>query len=505
MSPTALQAAIAKGRRLYKNNPVRWIYDLLGVTLWSKQQEVVNSTFFKPKTAVRSCHAAGKTFVAACIVLAFMFLRGPCKIITTAPTYYQVVDLLWSEIRHLYQQSLQERWGFPWEILVAKLELRPDWFAKGISPKETINFQGYHQKYVLVVGDESPGIRKEVIEGAETLESSGEVHVLHIGNPIVSAGHFFEMFRDPLYNQIHIPASSTPNFTGEKIPLAVRQQLVSKLWVENWINKYGMEHPYTIAKIFANFPPQSEYQLISLLLCEQAKNRWYDMQEGPVGEDVLGIDVAWYGDDLSVLTRRSGMKITDIRTCSKLDPVEVAAVAAHMYEEKKYKIANVDMVGIGGGTIGELKRLKIPCAGVNAANVAFNYDDYVNRRTELWFDGRDFLVEAGIPNNMSLMADLTTPEYSFKIHKGKSKYFIDPKDVIKKKLKRSTDYGDSYNLSVTDERGIHVYTESTARSVDDLLQSMGMGQERVSELETIMVRTPRKRLSDEDLIAGRVS
>lgn len=504
MTIQELQTAIAKGRKKYKNNPVRWIYEMLGTTLWSKQQAVVESVFFNRKTAVRSCHGAGKTFVAACIVLAFLFLRGPCKIITTAPTYYQVVDLLWSEIRQLYIAHLQEEWGYPWEVLISKLELRPDWFAKGLSPKETVNFQGYHQRYILVVGDESPGIRTEIIEGTETLESAGEVHVLHIGNPVIAKGHFWAYFRDPEYNCIHIPASSTPNFTGEKVPRAVAQKLVSRKWVKDWETKYGKDHPYYIAKVLANFPPFSEYQLTSLLLCEQAVARWHELEDGPEGEDVIGIDVAWYGDDMSVLTRRSGLKIVDIRTCSKLDPVEVAVVAAHMYEEKKFKIANVDLVGIGAGTVGELKRLLIPCAGVNAANVAYQYDEYCNRRTELWFDGRDFLVEGGILNHMDLLADLTTPEYGYKLHRGKSKYVIEPKDSMKKKLGRSCDHGDSYNLSVTDERGVHVYAESTSRSVESVLQKMGVYQEQAVTVETVMTRRPQKKISDDALIAGKV-
>jgi len=140
-------------QKRYADNPVLWAEENLGVTLWSKQREIVESVFNNPKTAVRSCHSAGKTFVSAVIVLAFMALRYPAKVVTTAPTWYQVKDLLWSEINTLFKTRLVTKTGFPQfpnaKMLTTRLEMQDDWFAMGISPKEAVNFQGFHQDNIF--------------------------------------------------------------------------------------------------------------------------------------------------------------------------------------------------------------------------------------------------------------------------------------------------------------------------------------------------------------------
>src|ERR1019366_4773596 len=50
-------------------------------------------------TAVKSCHASGKTFTAAEAVIWWITRYGDGIAITTAPTWLQVKKLLWGEIR----------------------------------------------------------------------------------------------------------------------------------------------------------------------------------------------------------------------------------------------------------------------------------------------------------------------------------------------------------------------------------------------------------------------
>ena len=178
----------------YETNPHLWVLEMLGVFLWSIQWQIFDSVFAHRKTVVRSCHGSGKTFVAAVIVLAFLFTRAPCKVITTAPTWYQVRDILWSIINRLYKRSLMDR--FPGRPQATRLVVDDAWFAVGLSPKDAHNFQGYHSRNVLIVMDECPGVRKELINGLKSLMSAGNAHCLWIGNPVVAGDHFYDAFRD---------------------------------------------------------------------------------------------------------------------------------------------------------------------------------------------------------------------------------------------------------------------------------------------------------------------
>ncbi len=479
--------------RRYYYKPNRWLKEVLGVDPWSMQREIVDLVFNHPKVAVRSCHSAGKTFIAACIVLAFLYIRTPCKIITSAPTGFQVRDLLWSEINHLYNTRLKGKKFPPGFCLTTRLKVREDWYALGISPRDSVNFQGYHQKNVLVVLDEAPGVRADVVAGAETLESSGDVHVLKIGNPDDAHGHFFEAFRDPRYKKVKISAFDTPNFTGESVDPEVAAGLTSKAWVEDRKNKWGVHHPMYQSKVLAEFPDASSDRVIPLSVCERAKERWYDLPDDD-GDDVVGVDVAWYGGDISVITRRSGLKIVEMKTCVQRDPVEVAGVVKMMYNKKPFRVANVDRIGIGAGTLATLQHWGLPAVGVDAAERAYDFENYHNRRAELWFGGGEWLQEGGIPDDEDLVQELTEPNYILR----NGRYLVEPKEELRKakRLGRSPDKADSVHLAITKERERETRVAVDTVSTDEALRQMGhsLGEDRNTK---DLVRVGR-----DDIISG---
>jgi len=49
----------------YLWNPVLWAEEVLGMTLWSAQKEILMSVAQNKKTAVKSCHSIGKTTLSA--------------------------------------------------------------------------------------------------------------------------------------------------------------------------------------------------------------------------------------------------------------------------------------------------------------------------------------------------------------------------------------------------------------------------------------------------------
>jgi hypothetical protein len=70
----------------------------------------------------------------------------------------------------------------------------------------------------------------------------------------------------------------------------------------------------------------------------------------------------------------------------------------------------------------------------------------VNKRTEMWFDMRDWIVSGGgIPNDMQLKQDLATPTYKFTT--GQDVYSLESKDEIKRRIGRSPDMGDALALT----------------------------------------------------------
>ncbi len=89
----------------YAKDPVGWARDVLGIHLWSRQQQIAESVRDHPRTAVRSGHGVGKTLVAAVIVLWFLDTHRSSRVITTATKWSQVEKLLWHEISQLLKRG----------------------------------------------------------------------------------------------------------------------------------------------------------------------------------------------------------------------------------------------------------------------------------------------------------------------------------------------------------------------------------------------------------------
>src|SRR5436190_17564012 len=88
-------------------DPIWFIMRLLGVSyLTPQQRQIVRSVRNNRRTAAPSGHGIGKTFLAACIVLWFLFSFPGAKVLTTAPTWFQVENLLWREVRKIFTRSI---------------------------------------------------------------------------------------------------------------------------------------------------------------------------------------------------------------------------------------------------------------------------------------------------------------------------------------------------------------------------------------------------------------
>ena len=151
-----------EAREFTGDQAVRWCENALGSEYWSMQKEIIRSVFDNEFTAVRACNGPGKTFVASDVVLAFLLNMGPAIVPTTAPRFQQVRDVLWQEIRGKYDVKLAPIMGGI-ECQQTRLEIAPGWFAVGLSPESGVGLQGLHQANMLIVLDEAPGVRPEIV------------------------------------------------------------------------------------------------------------------------------------------------------------------------------------------------------------------------------------------------------------------------------------------------------------------------------------------------------
>lgn len=69
----------------YRDDPVAFVRDILGGSPWQRQGEILQALRDGPQVTVRSAHGVGKTWVAACAVLWYLYPRSPVTVLTSAP------------------------------------------------------------------------------------------------------------------------------------------------------------------------------------------------------------------------------------------------------------------------------------------------------------------------------------------------------------------------------------------------------------------------------------
>lgn len=457
--------AALKLRARIRNDPVWAAREILGFHAWSKQREILESVRDNEATAVRSCHGVGKTATAAEVALVHLASWDDSIVVTTAPTWRQVRDLLWREIRKAYKRGENFYGG---HITETRLEFSEHWYAIGLSTNQPENFQGYHSPHLLFIVDEASGVKQPIFEAAEGFLTAMGARTLLIGNPTQIGGEFYSAFHTArsLYNTIHISAFDTPAFTGEEVPDDVARVLPSRAWVERMKKKYRVadEHerggdgvrlnPVYEVRVLGQFPSQGDRAVVPMFEVENAQAR--DVAEG--WPHVLTCDVARFGDDETVIAVRQGMRVRILEVIQGQDTMATAGMIVRYARELVHPefgrpLIVVDDAGVGGGVTDRLRELaredgnRFRVVTFNGANATAesNKDEYPNARSELWFEfAEDWLPELDLDDDEELLSDLCAPQYAMD---SKGRRVVEPKDETKKRLGRSPDRADAVMMA----------------------------------------------------------
>ena len=487
----------SKLKRRFKHrvssDPVFFVNKVLGKEIWTAQADILRSIESRTRTAVRSCHGIGKTYTAAMAILWFVYAHRKAIVLSTAPTWRQVEKLIWKEIRSAYREAAFPLGG---NLLPKSPELhliQDEWYAAGLSTNEPDRFQGFHEEHILVVVDEAAGVDIEIFEAIEGVLTSDGARLLLIGNPTGIGGPFYDAFARPGYNAIHVSAFDTPNFTtfgitpeditsGEwegKItgPLPY-PRLITPAWVADRYRAWGPDSvPYQV-RVMGNFPTQGDDTLIPLLWIELAMERWEETEPGEPVE--IGVDVAAYGTDKTVIAVRRGQRIERLEVYSKKSTTETAGLTKRAAGDYDTRAIKVDAIGIGCGVADQLEEEGFDNVGINVSERSNDPERFFNLRSELWWNLRDRLDPdttqnpdpIALPPDDELLAELAAVKYKLT---GRGQVQIESKEDMKKRLGRSPDRADAVVLALAPHnRGGFVFSGGTTIS-SGLFEKNGNG------------------------------
>lgn len=397
--------------------------------------------------ATASGHGVGKSCLVSWLILWAMSTHEDTRGVVTANTEVQLRTKTWPELSKWYRLLICRHWFKLTATALFSVDPAHEktWRVDAIpwSENNTEAFAGLHNagKRVIVVFDEAsaiPDVIWETTEGALT-DADTEILWFAFGNPTRNTGRFRECFGRFRHRWM------TRQVDSRTVRITNKEQ------IRQWVEDYGEDSDFVRIRVRGVFPRAGAQQFIDSQRVEEAQRR----EAGHIPSDplVLGVDVARFGDDQTVICPRRGR---DARTkpwvtLRGADTMQVAGRVAEIAAQIKPDAVFVDEGGLGAGVVDRLKQLGVPgVIGVNfgaapdSENPVAEGVRVKNKRAEMWARMREWLRNGAVPEDHELMSDLTGVEYGFDADNAIQ---LERKEAMKKRGLASPDKGDALALT----------------------------------------------------------
>jgi hypothetical protein len=462
-------------REEYINDPILWAHDRLGVTVWHNpdnpersQAEVLRSIAHNHDTAVKAGHGTSKSFSVGLAIVWWVDTRYPdCFVASTAPSVAQISGAVWAEVRKFrkilnkrYVEGLNSYPGPPGYITSDNFWKEEDGTILGWGrkpPEQDIDsaFQGIHRKYVLAVGDEATGLSGELIDSLSNITSNSTSRRVIVCNPTNPASYIGKLFKTMPRNWHFITLSvfDNPNFTGEKVPKSVTQSLSDETYVNSKREEYGEGSARWKSRVLGEFAQEEGNPLFT----DAEMSVGYDAGFVASGErPVLGVDVARFGKDLSVIYTNDVGLIRFHSSWGMSSGTDTAHRIHRAALDTGARQVRIDASGLGGPIADMVINLRnedradydvIQMIGSAASP---NKRKWHNARA-WWYDGvRHNMLKGKIDidiNDDKMVDELTAVQYKFS---PTNALLIESKDDMRKRGLKSPDFADAFIYAAID-------------------------------------------------------
>jgi hypothetical protein len=401
------------GELANEKGPDQWqveILEALGKGLLSPNEAIL--------IAAASGHGVGKSALVSWIIMWALATYEDTKIVITANTEGQLQTKTRAEFAKWYRLFIG---NFMFKLTATACFSRDEkhamtWRADFIpwSEENPEAFAGLHNKgkRIVLIFDEASSIADiiwETSEGALT-DADTEIIWCAFGNMTRNTGRFTECF-GRFSNRW-----KTWSIDSRTVKISNKKQIAK------WVEDYGEDSDFVRTRVRGLPPRSASMQFIPNDAVVGAMNR-------PLSELyntdplIIGVDVARFGDDNSVIFFRQGR---DARTRPPLifrgiDTVTLAEHVANNYNALQASAVFVDGTGVGGGVVDNLRRLGVPVHDINFARKSDNsspaYETagvkYANKRAEMWGAMLEWLRRGSIPNNQEWLQQFINVNYDF--------------------------------------------------------------------------------------------
>lgn len=436
----------------WKKNPLQFVEEVFQVTPDFWQREALLALPHNRRMAFIACKGPGKTAFLAWAVWWFLVCFLNPKVIATSISGDNLRDGLWTELAYWRSKSDLLKDQFEWFKTRIELRAAPEtWFAAARNwPKSADSTQqantmaGLHADNIMFLLDEVGGIPDTVMAAAEAALANDTgtnpdkcAKILMAGNPTHLSGPLYRAATTERHMWWVKEITADPDAPD-------RTPRVSIKWAREQIEKYGRENPWVIVNVFGRFPPSSLNTLLGVAEVNEAMKRHLDESVYQWAQKRLGVDVARFGDDRTVIFPRQGLAAFNPVIMRNAGSAEVAARVAQAKLSWNSEMEFVDGTGgFGAGVVDFLRS-----AGHEPQEIHFSGKasdpHYYNKRAEIYFQMAEWVKRGGaLPPIPELVKELTEPQYTLK----DGKFLMESKDQIKERLGFSPDLADALALT----------------------------------------------------------
>jgi len=441
-------------KRLYRKDPVLFAGEVIKYVPDQWQADTLHDLADPTcrRVSVRSGQGVGKTATEAVALLWFLSCFPYARVVATAPTRQQLNDVLWSEVAKWQAQSPLLSGLLKWTktyVYVVGMEKR--WFAVARTATKPENMQGFHEENMLFIVDEASGVAEPIMEAVLGTLSGPNNKLLMCGNPTKTNGTFYDSHTNPnvrpLYRVRRVSSRDVSRTDKENIEMLER--------------RYGKESNVVRVRVDGEFPLQEDDVFIPIQLAEASVNREL---EKPTAKISLGVDVARFGDDETIIAQNAGGDVTlpVIRHGQNL--MRTVGDIVQQYHRILDDNPNyygtipiiIDDTGLGGGVTDRLTEVRAEQRLSRMEIVPVNFGGkipdkeaakwYGDITSYMWSTVRDRLTDGTLklPDDSELIAQLSVRKYALN---SSGKIVLESKKEMKKRGLFSPDRADAVALS----------------------------------------------------------
>lgn len=444
----------------WRADPALWVREVLGADPDAWQRDylaALASTTSAQRIALQACAGPGKSAALAWTALWFLSVWGTRvdhpKGAAVSIDADNLRDNLWAEVA---------LWRARSELLTSSLSLTSErlawrgyeatafvaartWSKRASADEQAMALSGLHGQYVLALIDESGGIPPAITRKAEQALSTGPrwARIVQAGNPLTREGALYEAATSRDWRVIRITGDPDDPERSPRINIE---------WARERIARYGRENPWVQAYILGEFPESSINTLLSPDEVREAIARPLMHDAWSWSQPRLGVDVARYGDDRTVIYPRQGLiSWRPVIMRHARDSAVSVDIAGHVLEEwsrHKSELVLIDNTGGWGAGAYDVLRAGGQCevVGVQFGGTPI-LPRFANRRAEMWWSMAEWIRRGGSiaqPEPEGLVEELTQVTYTYR---PDGRLLIESKDQLKERLGRSPDVADALALT----------------------------------------------------------